>query len=68
MEGFFAHFFSPYREGYHTEDVQWFLELANQQEQWRANYAQHQSHEHHKQVTTTEVGHPSVTHTDMLWI
>ena len=68
MEGFFAHFFSPYRRGYHTEDVQWFLELANKQEQWRTNYAQHQLHEHHKQVSTTEVGHLSVTYTEMLWM
>ena len=37
MEGFFAHFFSPYRWGYHTEDVKWFLELINEQEQWGAN-------------------------------
>ena len=37
MEGLFAHFFSPYRRGYDTEDVQWFLELANEQEQWGAN-------------------------------
>ena len=61
MEGFFAHFFSPYRRGYHTEDIQWFLELANKQQQWTANYAQHQLREHHKQVATTEVGHLSVT-------
>ena len=37
MEGLFAHFFSPYRRGYDTEDVQWFLALANEQEQWGAN-------------------------------
>ena len=67
VEGFFAHFFSPYRRGYHTEDVQWFLELANKQEQWRASYAQHQLHEHHKQVSTTEVGHLSVTR-KCLWM
>ena len=37
MEGLFAHFFSPYRRGYHTKDVQWFLELANKQEHWKTN-------------------------------
>ena len=37
MEGLFAHFFSPYRCGYHTEDVLWFLEYANKQKQWTAN-------------------------------
>ena len=41
MEGLFAHFFSPYRRGYDTEDVQWFLELANEQEQWGANPLEH---------------------------
>ena len=42
LEGFFAHFFSSYRRGYHREDVQWFLELANKQEHWGANHAQYQ--------------------------
>ena len=42
LEGFFAHFFSSYQRGHHTEDVQWFLELANKQEHWGANSAQHQ--------------------------
>ena len=37
MEGLFAHFFSADRRGYHTEDIHWFLELANEQEDWRAN-------------------------------
>ena len=41
MEGLFAHFFSPYRRGYDTEDVQWFLELANKQKQWKANPLEH---------------------------
>ena len=41
MEGLFAHFFSPYRRGYDTEDVQWFLELANKQKQWGANPLEH---------------------------
>ena len=53
LEGFFAHFFSPYRRCYHMKDVQWFLELANKQEQWEPNHGQHV---HHKQVTTPEVG------------
>ena len=34
MEGLFAHFFSPHRPGYHHKDMEWFLELANQQEDW----------------------------------
>lgn len=69
VEGFFAHFFSPYRRGYHTEDIQWFLEFANKQEQWGASYAQHQVHEHHEQqVNTTEVGHLCATQIRMLWI
>ena len=34
MEGFFAHFFSSHRPAYHTEDVEWFLKLANQQDDW----------------------------------
>ena len=42
LEGFFAHFFSSYRRGYHREDVQWFLELANKQKHWGANHAQYQ--------------------------
>ena len=37
MESLFAHFFSPCRQGFHSEDVEWFLELANKQEQWRAH-------------------------------
>lgn len=34
MEGLFSHFFSPHRPGYHQEDREWFLELANQQDDW----------------------------------
>lgn len=34
MEGLFAHFFSSHRPAYHKEDMEWFLELANQQEDW----------------------------------
>ena len=34
LEGLFAHFFSSHRPGYHKEDMEWFLELANQQEDW----------------------------------
>ena len=55
VEGLFAHFFSPYRHGYHTEDVQWFLELANKQEHWKANPV---THTH--QVASTEVRHLSI--------
>ena len=63
LEGFFAHFFSPYRRDYLMKDVQWFLELANKQEQWGANYGQHV---HHKQVTKPEVRQLSITHTCMV--
>ena len=34
MEGLFSHFFSADRPGYHHEDREWFLQLANQQEDW----------------------------------
>ena len=34
MEGLFSHFFSADRRGYHEEDMRWFLELANQQDDW----------------------------------
>ena len=37
MEGLFAHFFSTDRRTYHVEDVHWFLELANEQVEWKAN-------------------------------
>ena len=37
LEGLFAHFFSADRRAYHPEDVRWFLELANEQVEWRAN-------------------------------
>ena len=37
MEGLFAHFFSADRQDYHSEDIDWFLELANEQDEWRAN-------------------------------
>ena len=53
VEGLFAHFFSSYRHGYHTEDVQWFLEQANKQEQWRADPLEHSQHQ--QPVTSTEV-------------
>ena len=29
-----SHFFSPDRPGYDREDVEWFLELANNEKQW----------------------------------
>lgn len=53
MEGLLAHFFSPYQCVYHTEDVQWFLELANEQKHWGTNLtedAQQQPFEHHQVV------------------
>ena len=37
MEGLFAHFFSAERQSYHRDDVQWFLQLANEQGQWRSH-------------------------------
>lgn len=37
MEGLFAHFFHPHRQQYHPDDCRWFLELANEQEQWRGD-------------------------------
>jgi hypothetical protein len=35
MENLMAHFFSPMREDFCPEDVQWFLQLANTPKQWR---------------------------------
>lgn len=37
MEGLFAHYFSADRPVYNSEDVRWFLELANKQEKWKIN-------------------------------
>ena len=37
MEGLLAHYFSPDRPTYVEEDVLWFLQLANDQEQWCLN-------------------------------
>ena len=34
VEGLLSHFFSPDRPGYDREDVEWFLELANNEKQW----------------------------------
>ena len=34
LEGLFAHFFSAERQSYHPNDVRWFMELANEQQQW----------------------------------
>lgn len=36
MEGLFAHFFSVERQSYHPNDIRWFMELANEQQQWCA--------------------------------
>ena len=63
MEGLFAHFFSPYKCVYYTEDVQWFLMLANKQKHWETNlmeHAQQQPFEHHQVVTRTEIGYLSI--------
>ena len=37
MEGLLAHFFPPDRPQYYTQDILWFLKLANDQEQWNAD-------------------------------
>lgn len=34
MEGLLTYFFSPNRFSYAIEDVQWFLNFANEQHQW----------------------------------
>ncbi len=34
LEGLFAHFFSAERGHYHSDDIRWFLELANCQKEW----------------------------------
>lgn len=34
LEGLFAHFFSSERGNYHSNDIRWFLELANCQKDW----------------------------------
>lgn len=34
MEGLMAHFFSPVRQHYTDEDVQWFLNFTNKKKQW----------------------------------
>ncbi len=34
FEGLFAHFFSPERGLYDSDDIRWFLELANCQKEW----------------------------------
>ena len=41
IEGIFTHFFSPYRRSYHTNDVQRFMELANNQKHWTVNPMEH---------------------------
>ena len=58
IEGLFAHFFSAYRCGYNSDDVQWFLKLSNEQEQWKANpleSTQHQLQLSQQSTTRTEV-------------
>ncbi len=34
LEGLFSHFFSPERRHYHSDDIRWFLELANCHLEW----------------------------------
>ena len=34
LEGLLAHFFSPERQHYNSEDIRWFLSLANSQKGW----------------------------------
>ena len=34
VEGLLAHFFSPERQHYNSEDIRWFLSLANSQKGW----------------------------------
>ena len=36
IEGLFAHFFSPERQHGHTDDIHWFLEMANKLTEWVA--------------------------------
>lgn len=38
LEGLLAHYFSPYHTLYHSEDVEWFLTLANGQKRWQASF------------------------------
>ena len=36
LEGLFSHYFSPYRQAYSPQDMEWFLQLANTNSEWRA--------------------------------
>ena len=36
IERLFAHYFSAERSSYHIEDISWFLQLANEQDKWKA--------------------------------
>ena len=38
LEGLLSHSFSHYRTVYHSQDMEWFLELANGQKRWQASY------------------------------
>ncbi len=38
LEGLLSHSFSQYRTVYHSQDMEWFLELANGQKKWQATY------------------------------
>lgn len=69
MEGLCAHFFSPYWRHYHTKDIQWFLEWANEQEHWGTNPLEHaQQQEHQQSVARSEVGHLFETHVCFLYM
>lgn len=34
LEGLFTHFFSAERQRHHHDDIKWFLELSNEQNDW----------------------------------
>ena len=40
LEGLLAHFFSPERQHYNSEDIHWFLSLANCQTAWASSQLQ----------------------------
>ena len=56
MEGLLAHFFPPDRPQYHTEDILWFLKLANEQEQWSANPFEGEEESRFEAATEESVG------------
>ena len=38
FEGLLAHFFCKHQSSYNLQDIRWFLQIANRQFQWQANY------------------------------